>query len=59
MIEEYTSIMRNDVWDIVSRPDGKSFVSSNWIYKIKHVAYGSIENFKVKSMARGFSQKRE
>jgi hypothetical protein len=28
MVEEYTSIMRNDVWDIVSRLDGKLVVSS-------------------------------
>jgi hypothetical protein len=28
MVEEYTSIMRNDVWDIVPRPEGKSVVSS-------------------------------
>jgi hypothetical protein len=57
MVEEYTSIMRNDVWDIVSRPEGKSVVSSRWLYKIKHVADGSIEKFKVRFVARGFSQK--
>jgi hypothetical protein len=58
MVEEYTSIMRNDVWDIVSRPEGKSIVSSRWLYKIKHVADGSIEKFKVRFVARGFLPKR-
>jgi hypothetical protein len=57
MIKEYTSIMRNDFWYIVSKPEGKSVVSSKWIYKIKHVAYGSIEKFKVSFVARGLSQK--
>ena len=33
MIEEYQLIMKNDVWDEVSRPKGKSEVSSKWIYK--------------------------
>jgi hypothetical protein len=28
MVEEYTSIMRNEFWDIVPRPEGKSFVIS-------------------------------
>ena len=28
MIEEYQSIMKNDVWDIVPRPEGKSVVTS-------------------------------
>jgi hypothetical protein len=36
MMEEYQSIMKNDVWDIVLRPEGKSVVTSKWIYKIKH-----------------------
>ena len=42
---------------MVLRPKGKSVVSSNWIYKIKHVADGSVEKFKARLVARGFSQK--
>ena len=37
MLEEYLSLMKNDVWDVVLRPEGKSVVTSKWIYKIKHV----------------------
>ena len=55
MVEEYTSITRNEVWDIVLRLEGKSVVSSKWLYKIKHVADGSIEKFKARFVARGFS----
>ena len=33
MTGEYQSIMKNDVWDIVPKPEGKSIVSSKWIYK--------------------------
>ena len=57
MIKEYQSIMKNDVWDVVSRPVGKSVVTSKWIYKIKHAADGSIEKYKERFVARGFSQK--
>jgi hypothetical protein len=46
MLEEYRFIIKNNVWDIVSRPKDKSVVSSKWIYKIKHAADGSVENFK-------------
>jgi hypothetical protein len=28
-MEEYESIMKNDVWEVVSRSDGKSVVTSN------------------------------
>jgi hypothetical protein len=56
MTEEYQSIMKNDVWDIVLRPEGKSVVTSKWIYKIKHAADGSVEKYKERFVARGFSQ---
>ena len=46
MIEEYQSIMKNDVWDVVPRPEGKLVVTLKWIYKIKHAADGSIEKYK-------------
>jgi hypothetical protein len=32
-------------------------VTSKWIYKIKHTANGSIEKYKARFIARGFSQK--
>ena len=57
MTKEYQSIMKNDFWDIVPKPEGKSVVSSKWIYKIKHVTNGSIEKYKARFVARGFSQK--
>jgi hypothetical protein len=56
IMEEYQSIMKNDVWDIVSRPEGKSVVTSKWIYKIKHIVDKSIERHKMRFVARGFSQ---
>ena len=49
--------MKNDVWDVVSRPEGKLVLTSKWIYKIKYAADGTIEKYKARFMARGFSQK--
>ena len=49
--------MKNDVWDVVPRLEGKSIVTSKCIYKIKHAADGSIEKYKERFMARGFPQK--
>jgi hypothetical protein len=56
MMEEYNSIMKNDVWEVVPRHEGKSVVTSKWLYKLKHAADGSIEKYKARFMARGFSQ---
>jgi hypothetical protein len=36
MKEEYQSIIKNDVWEIVPRLDSKDVVSSRWLLKIKH-----------------------
>eukprot|EP00253_Pinus_taeda_P011168 PITA_11168 len=56
MNEEYQSIMKNGVWEIVPRLENKSVVTSKWIYKIKHAVDGSIDKYKGKFVARGFSQ---
>jgi hypothetical protein len=56
MVEEYDSIVRNDVWEVVLRPVGKSILTSRWLYKTKYDADGSIEKYKARFVARGFSQ---
>ena len=56
MMEEYQSIIKNDVWDIVSIPEEKFVVTSKWIYKIKHIVDGSIKRHKMRFVSRGFSQ---
>jgi hypothetical protein len=48
--------MKNDVWDIVPRPEGKSVVTSKWIYKMKYIADERIKKHKERFVARGFSQ---
>eukprot|EP00253_Pinus_taeda_P014136 PITA_14136 len=61
MNEEYQSIMKNWVWEVVPRPEHKnkkktkkSVVTSKWIYKIKHAADGSIDKYKARFVATGF-----
>jgi hypothetical protein len=56
MMEEYQSIMKNDVWEIVPRYEGKYVVTSKWFYKIKHAMDGSIDRYKAILVARGSSQ---
>ena len=34
MVEEYDSIMKNQVWEVVLRPQGKKVVGSRWTYKV-------------------------
>ena len=57
MHEEYESIMKNDVWDVVLILEDKEVFTSKWIYKIKRGSDGSSENFKAIFVAHGLSQK--
>ena len=57
MVEEYDSIRKNQVWEVVPRPEGKKVVGSRWIYKVKHAADRSVEKYKARFVAKGFSQK--
>jgi len=56
MVEEYDSIIRNSVCDVVPRPKNKSVVSSHWIYKVNQAANGSVEKPKARFVSCGFSQ---
>ena len=51
MMEEYNSIMKNGVWKVVPRPEGKSVVTSKWLYKIKHAADDKIKKKKARFIA--------
>jgi hypothetical protein len=55
MTEEYRSIMKNEVREIVPRSKNKDRVSYRWLFKIKHATDGSIEKYKARFVARGFS----
>ena len=49
------SIMKDQVLEVVPRPEGKRVVGSRWIYKVKHATYISMEKYKVRFVAKGFS----
>ena len=58
MFEKYDSIMKiQQVCEVVPRQQGKKVVGSRWIYKVKHAADESVEKYKARFVAKGFSQK--
>jgi hypothetical protein len=48
--------MENGTWSIVDLPPKRKTISYKWVYKIKYDATGKIEWYKVRLVARGFSQ---
>jgi transposase InsO family protein len=55
--EEYQSLMDNNVWTVVDLPPGKKAIGSKWVFKLKKLPDGSIDRFKARVVARGFTQK--
>ena len=56
MVEEYNSIIRNIIWEVVARPEDKSMTGLIWIYKVRQATYESIKEHKAIFVAKGFSQ---
>lgn len=56
MREEYDSLMKNKTWTLVDRPLNESVVTNRWIFKKKMNIDGSVERFKARLVARGFTQ---
>ena len=57
IVEDYDSIMKKQVWEVVPRPEVNKLVRSRWIYKVKHAADESVEKYKARFVATGFSLK--
>ncbi|KAE8681852.1 hypothetical protein F3Y22_tig00111303pilonHSYRG00095 [Hibiscus syriacus] len=56
MKEEIDALQQNQTWDIVPKIKDVKPISCKWVYKIKRRPYGSIERYKARLVARGFSQ---
>jgi hypothetical protein len=56
MQEEYYSLMANNTWTLVPFPVGRKPISCKWLFKIKQGTNGEVERYKVRLVARGFTQ---
>ena len=57
MEKEMKSLNENDVWRLVELPKDRKAVGSKWVFKLKVGANGSVERYKARLVAQGFSQK--
>lgn len=53
---ELGALEENRTWDVVSLPIGKNVVGCKWIFTIKYNADGTIERYKARLVAQGFTQ---
>ncbi|GKC06151.1 putative RNA-directed DNA polymerase [Tanacetum coccineum] len=57
MNNEMEALNRNHTWDITDLPKGRNPIRCKWIYKIKYKANGEIKRYKVRLVAKGYSQR--
>ncbi|CAB4002480.1 Hypothetical predicted protein [Paramuricea clavata] len=55
-ISEYSSLLENDTWELVPPCDDQNVVGSRWVLKVKRKEDGSIDHFKARVVAQGYSQ---
>jgi hypothetical protein len=44
MQEEYNSLLKKQIWDLVPLPSGRKLVRCRWLYMTKSAADGQINN---------------
>jgi hypothetical protein len=55
-VEEIDALNENDTWQLVQLPKGRKAIGCVWVYKVKLNSDNTIERFKARLCAQGFSQ---
>nr|CAN74921.1 hypothetical protein VITISV_022027 [Vitis vinifera] len=50
------ALLRNHTWSLVPPPPSTHIVGCRWIYKLKYLPNGSVERYKARLVAQGFTQ---
>ena len=56
MDDEMLALIQNQTWELVDLPGGKKPVGCRWVYTIKYNSDGSLERYKARLVARGYTQ---
>ena len=53
---EYKSLIDNHTWELVPPPHDKNIVGSKWVFKVKRNTDGTVQKFKARLVAQGYTQ---
>ncbi|XP_024031087.1 uncharacterized protein LOC112094465 [Morus notabilis] len=56
MREEMDALEKNKTWEIVDKPKGKNLVGCKWVFSLKYKADGSLERYKARFVAKGYTK---
>jgi len=54
---ELESLAENHAWELVPLPPGKKTVGCRWVFKVKRKEDGSVDRYKCRLVAKGYSQR--
>ena len=57
MKDEISALEKNNTWTLTKLPPGRSAVTCRWVYKLKRHLDGSIDRYRARLVASGFSQR--
>ncbi len=56
MDKEISTLEQAGTWSTIPRPANKNIIGSKWVFRIKRKADGTIDKYKARLVARGFTQ---
>ncbi|KAL0430459.1 UNVERIFIED_CONTAM: Retrovirus-related Pol polyprotein from transposon TNT 1-94 [Sesamum radiatum] len=56
MQEEFDALEKNNTWEITTLPSDKRAIGCRWVYKVKRRPDGSVDSYKTRLVAKGYSQ---
>ena len=56
VFEEMKALEKNCTWELVDLPRGKTTVGCKWVFTVKYESDGSLERYKARGVAKGFTQ---
>lgn len=59
MKEEYESIIKHEIWELVELPKGKEPIGCKWLFKPKFKANGNVDKYKARLVAKGTHREKE
>jgi histone deacetylase 1/2 len=56
MQAEYTALLNNATWSLVSLPSNRKAIGCKWVFRVKENPDGSVNRYKARLVAKGFHQ---
>lgn len=56
MESEYNSLLQNETWILVEKPENQRVIDNKWVFKVKKNPDDTIDRYKARLVCRGFNQ---